>query len=195
MKCLKKFFSPAHTPIKEHGQDGYLNPVWGVIIGHTKKAQGAISHDKKYTEYMYGAIAAPEINVPWETRDKGGVFGAASTLIKNYSINCLIEIHGNAFNSRAEGYEILIIKGDALSRKYAENFLLAFKKKYPDRVYRGVKEIAHGGRGYNNLVAMKRAGAKVALLTEIFFIDNASDWLAPIEQGKFWREQLSAEAF
>ena len=194
MYCIKKFFSPkppAPSPIAEHGDPDYFEPVWGIINPHLKNKPGAVSHDRKYSEYIYGAIMIPEINKPWDTRDNGGVSGAVKRLVKNYKINASLEPHYNAFNRKAKGFEILVLKGDKLSEKYAKMFLDAFADKYPERANRGIKRIGYGGRGYNNLVAAKRAGAKIALLSEMFFGDNINDWLEPIEQGTFWRDQLA----
>lgn len=193
---IKKKFAPKPpppTPIKEHGTPGYFEPVWGMINPHLKNKPGATSYDGKYSEYMYGAIMIPVIGVCWDTRDHGGVYGAVKRLVENYKINASLEPHYNAFNRKARGFEILALKGDKLSIKFALMCIELFESKYPNRKKRhgdGVKLISYGDRGYNNLVAAKRAGVKVALLSELFFGDNPNDWLDPKEQAAFWREAL-----
>lgn len=186
-KCFKK-------KVRSHGNDGNVNPTdrkWSIIIPHTKKAQGARTKDN-YTEYKYGIVLADEMQYPYETRDEGGVKGAASRLVKR-GFNCSLEPHKNAFNGKAHGFEILCLHDDELSIDVAEILAQAFKEKYPDRRLRhgnGVKKIRKGDRGYYNLRDAKRAGMMIALLSESFFIDNPNEWIAPDEMAKFWLENL-----
>ena len=131
-------------------------------------------------------------NRPCENRNDGGVKGAAKRLVKK-KVNATLEPHKNAYNGKAKGFEILVLKGDSLSRHYAELFAEAFKVKFPDRVlrgYKGIKEVSGRDNGAANLRASKNAGAEVALLSESFFIDNPNEWIEPREMAHFWAENL-----
>lgn len=189
LDCFKRNY---HKPSREYGSHGegeQFKPSWGIIVPHTEKAGGADTPDGKWNEYKYGLHMAKSIDRPHATRDNGGVLAAARSL-KEQGCNCSLEPHKNAYNSRANGYEILILKGDSLSKQYAELFLDAFAQKYPARRNRGVKEMTKGGRGYRNLIDAKRGGMEVALLSEMFFIDNNSDWLPPHVMANFWSNNL-----
>ena len=197
-ECIKKRLSPkppAHTPVAENGEDGYFAPIWGFVCPHNKKQPGAVSFDRKYSEFIYGQIMIPEIGAPWNTRPYGpGVMNqlqdAVNPLVKHHKVNAIILPHGNAFNKKANGFEVYYLEGDMLSKKYADEIIAAFKEKYPDRKCRGAKVSRYKSRGYWNMVGAKRAGAKIVILSELFFIDNLKDWLSPEEQAAFWRETL-----
>lgn len=171
--------------------DRPFTPQWGIIIPHTMKAQGAVTYDGIYTEYVYGTIMIPMIGVPFAKRDENGVYGAAKDL-RSVKVNATIEPHFNAFNGRAAGAEILILREDGLSRHYAELFLDIFKETYPSRKIRGVKEVGPRDRGYSNLLNSKKVGMEVAILSELFFGDNPKDFLLPEDQATYWRDCLDS---
>ena len=193
-ECLKRDYREPSRDYGSHGEGENFEPIWGYIVPHTANAQGAEAPDSRggISEYLYGVniAIANEETVPWESRNDGGVKGASKRLVKA-GVNATFEDHKNAYNHKVGGAEILIIKGDDLSRKYAEFILEAFAEKFPDRKIRGIKERKKGGRGYNNLVAAKKAGADVALLGEMFFIDNEKDFIDPITYAEFIKEVLS----
>lgn len=194
MCSLTKLFKSSKYP--GYGEGPTFSPVWGLIIPHQKDAQGATSFDNKYTEYTYAHVMAEMIGIPYMTRDLGGVAEAAHTLINNYKVNCLIETHFNAYNGKAHGYEILVMKGDDLSARYARFFLESFGDLYPRRRPRhdkGIKWVSKGDRGFHNLRLAKAAGADVAMLTELFFGDNIEDFIDPSTQAMFWRDHFVAE--
>lgn len=188
-KCLgikKKYES--------HGEAGEPQAFkWGIIIPHTKKASGASSDKYNHNEYTYGMVMAEYSKFPYETRDLGGVKGAAARLRKR-KVNASLEPHKNAYNGKAKGFECLVLEGDQLSYDYAAEIAMQFKRTFPTRVLRqsgtGVKVIKKGDRGYWNLAAAKAQGMEIALLSEAFFIDNDSEWIPPMEMTKFWREVL-----
>ena len=189
MKCFKRNY---HKPSREYGSHGegeQFKPAWGIIVPHLDRAGGAETPSGRWNEYKYGLHMAKFMDKAHATRDEGGVYGAAKEL-KKYGCNASLEPHKNAYNGKANGYEILILKGDHLSKHYAELFLEEFSRKYPQRKNRGIKEMTKGGRGYKNLIDAKRAGMEVALLSEMFFIDVAGEWLEPHVMGKFWEEVL-----
>lgn len=181
--CFKKGY--------DYGGEEFI-PEWGLIIPHTEKRKGALSYDGKYSEYVYGSIMAGMINIPHATRNYGGVFSAAKSLFKQ-GCNCSLEPHYNAYNGQAHGAEILVMKGDDLSAKYARLIMDDFSSKFPKRRLRhdnGIKWLRKGDRGYNNLKEAKSAGMEVALLSELFFGDNPKDFIKPSAQAQFLRQHI-----
>lgn len=179
---------------KDPGGFGKPEPKykWGIIIPHTKKSPGASTADKKINEYEYALSMVPHMAKPYATRDKAGVSGAASEL-KKLGINASLEPHKNAYNNMAKGFEILVLANDSESIRVAEIMAQNFKDLYPERTLRhtnGVKKIKSGDRGYSNLIAAKKAGMEIALLSEAFFIDNPKEWISPEEMASFWNGQL-----
>lgn len=190
IKCLFK---------KKEEYPGYgegPNPFYkyGFIIPHTRKSQGATSHNGIYSEYNYALSMLKDprlLHYHRFTRDDGGVAGAAKRL-KEKGVNFSIEPHFNAYNGGAHGYEILVLKGDKKSEDQARLMLDYFASIYPGRRARhdnGIKLIEKGDRGYYNLVAAKKY-MDVAILSELFFGDNAIDFIKPEEQGRFWANTL-----
>lgn len=190
---LVRVTTPAPTPGGYGDESGGVPfiPNWGIIVPHTKAAQGADSYNKKITEYIYGSMMVQQIGRPFATRDEGGVFGAARSLASR-GVSASVETHYNAYNGLASGCEILVLEGDKLSEHYArlfvEDFALKFKKKL--RGDRGVVFVSKGDRGYANLIAAKDAGMKVAILSELFFGDNAEDFVDYGDQAMFWHNTL-----
>lgn len=174
---------------------GYGEPVpkykFGLIIPHNKKAQGAES-PSGVSEYKYALEMAPHAGFKYYTRDEAGVLGASKNLAK-WGISASLEPHLNAYNGKAKGFEILALATDSESIKLAEFIAEEFKQAFPGRVIRqgnGVKKVVKGDRGYQNLIDAKKGGMKIALLSEAFFIDNASEWIDPKEMAAFWKSVL-----
>ena len=188
-KKVKRVVTPAHKPVGNYngfGEGRDFVPRLGVIVPHNKKAQGAETTDGVYTEYRYALMEWMSLNYPRETRDKGGVSGAAKRL-KAQGCNFSIEPHKNAYNEVVRGHEVLVLEGDKLSIKYAKQLVDMFGGEFPLSPNRGVKELVRGDRGYYNLVRAKKAGMEVALLTELFFIDNKEDFIPVDDMEAFWR--------
>ena len=162
--------------------DGYK---WGYIVPHTLTAQGAETHDG-ISEYRYGLVARLALTFS-ETRNGWGVKGACKSLI-NQGANASFEDHKNAYNTKVGGAEILVLYGDSLSEAIAERILEDFCREF-GRVNRGVKKIRKGGRGYNNLKTAKKY-FNVALLGEMFFIDNTDEWIDPVVYRTWLRSAL-----
>lgn len=184
--CLKKDYSKPSKEYGSHGDGENFKPIWGYIVPHTKDAQGAETPDNKWSEYKHGQAVAVKnaVVIPWDDRDNGGVSGAVKRLVSK-GVNATWEGHLNAYRGDTAGMEILYIHGDDLSKHYAELIIDAFRIRYPDRNIRGLKAKRKGDRGYNNLRDAKRSGADVALLGELFFIDNPDDYLSPDEVAEF----------
>lgn len=195
---LKSIFKKKPVVIS-HGEDddtpttskGFV-PQWGVIVPHTTKAQGASTPDKRMTENKYAYFMLAHTDFKYFTRDEHGVAGAARGL-KRRGVNASIEPHKNAFNGKAKGFEILVLKGDTLSEHYARMIAENFIDQFPDRKLRhdrGIKWVKRGDRGAASLIAAKANGMEVALLVETFFIDNPDEWIEPEVMAKFWTENL-----
>jgi hypothetical protein len=184
-------------PVNDYGRGEMFTPKWGIIVPHEKSKRGARTHSSVQPpvyEYDYGLTLGDFLSdkLPYKTRDTGGVYQAAKDLI-TLGCDATIEPHLNAYNGKAHGYEILVLAGDSLSKEYALNIISSYEAKYPERRKRqgdGIKEIKKGDRGYYNLKNSKNAGAKIAILTELFFIDNPDEYMEPIEMSNFLREVL-----
>ena len=193
MRCLKKVINrvkPAPSPVEI---DLHFKPEWGHIVAHNSKKQGANTYNKAYSEYTYGNILSHSLSMPSETRDDGGVSLAAKRLT-NKGCNASIECHYNAYNGIVGGIEILVLRGDDFSAKYAKMIISEAMSKLDNIKLRGdggIKWISKGDRGYYNLVNAKSAGMKVAILTELFFGDNEKDFMSPSMQAKIINGALS----
>ena len=183
--CFKKDY--------DYGQEEFI-PNWGIIIPHTRRSGGAKSFDGLYDEYIYAHLMTREMKIPVATRDLSNVLGAAKELVKD-GCNASLEPHYNAYNGKAHGASIFVLKGDSLSEKYARLMIEDFAEMFPNRKLRhdnGLKFLVKGDRGYYNLEQAKKAGMKIALLSELFFGDNENDFMSPETQSIFWEGHLYA---
>ena len=195
-KLLKIWDLIRKDEFQGYGEGDNFSPIWGLIIPHEKKAQGAMNYDGTYSEYNYALEMSRHIGIPFQTRDDGGVYTATERLINEYKINSTIETHFNAYNRNAHGYELLVMKGDSLSERYARLMIESFSDIYPKRRARGdagIKWVSKGDRGYYNLSKAKDAGAVVTILSELCFGDNVVDYISPIKQAEFWRSHFIDE--
>ena len=169
----------------------YFKPIWGILIPHLLTQPGAVCWHGGVAEYGYAVNMVQEMALDIIYEDKELGYGEAISHLMDKDINAIIEPHFNAHSVlKASGYEILVMKGDLLSEKYATEFLLEFSQMFPERRNRGVKFLKEGDRGFINLLYMKFFGAKVAMLTELFFGDNKEDWLEWQDQARFWDQAL-----
>lgn len=163
-----------------------------VIIGHNRKAQGAVAYNGQ-SEYVFNTIVAkrmyeyckanyPDIDMHVIDRDTGDISGAASKLKTLLPVNVSLELHLNDASGDPRGCEILVYKGD---NHYKDAVILAdkitdwiseeykIKERHVIEVdsYKadGVKSLADKERGAWNLKAMDQAGANVSLLIEPCF--------------------------
>ena len=163
---------------------------FALMQAHTKKAQGACSDEYQVSEYEYFNKLKPFLNsdIAKGNRDSGLLNGYKMLKSQGEAIGSL-EFHLNAFNKKANGYEVLVLKGDDKSYWEAKRFLALMAIYFPEKRSRGIKEISYRGRGYKNLTASKRAGFEISLLTEVFFIDNARDYISNYRKmGKLLNE-------
>lgn len=205
LRFIKKLFSRDYSkPSRDyasHGNPGTeFKATWGIVIPHTKKAQGATNHKQgteKVTEYgyalsMFDGKNNPSINYPYETRDSGGVYGASKRLVSQ-GVNCILEPHLNAFNRRTDYFLLLVLRNDKLSIDMAEKIAIQFAQSFPGRKLgngNGIREVDPDDRGGSNIVAGKRAGADIYILSEGFFIDCPSAWIDPVTFANFWKKTL-----
>ena len=196
MKWLKSFFNRWRDKRDRKRIANVTAPlkserVWGLVRPHTQKSQGAVGRVSEYAYWLSMWEKLANSNIPFTNRNQGGLKGAYTRLAKK-GVTASVESHKNAFNKQAKGYEVLIIDGDAVSRKYAKKYIELMKSHFPSRVNRGIKTVKNGQRGYANLIAAKNAGIKIALLTEDFFIDNRREWIEPRLLAKVYDELLKS---
>lgn len=192
---LKQWFKNLFKKKEESVPGGYGNGSrvnhWGVIIPHELKAPGANS-PMGLSEYHFALKMVQTMSFPYRTRDGVGVYGAAKAL-KGIACNASIEPHLNAYNGKASGFEILVLKDDTDSISMARLIAEEFARQFPGRKMRadnGIKLVTSKDRGGANLVAAKNAGMKIALLSEAFFIDNPDDYISPEKMAEFWNSVL-----
>lgn len=208
---MKKFFTRLYRKFQQKkveatlpktatiNNDLGLSTYWGFVVPHTKKAIGAVLKDKEgkviQTENAYGAevcnAVSRQLGCPVGTRDAGGLDGAYGWLnIEGCKFS--IEPHLNAFNTKAEGFEVLVIDGDLKSEFIARKVLTMFSKRYPNRVNRGIKKVRAGQNGFKNLEVARKNGMEVALLTEMFFIDNEKEYMGTAEMAGFFIDFINS---
>lgn len=154
-----------------------------VIIGHTKRAQGANSKILG-SEYVYNTDLAHRIQKYAEgegvqvsifTRDKGGISGAFKAALATKP-HAIMELHYNAFNGKASGSEVLF--SDNFDKAGVKELALAHLVSRAMAsalgiTNRGVKEIAkRGERGFHNLAQTTHVPG---ILLESGFGDNPND--------------------
>jgi len=183
--CFKKSEGYGERPVPKSN--------WGIIIPHSIKSPGATSFDGKTNEYCYGhAMAKLLTPLPYETRNEAGVKGAVRKL-KALGVNCTLEPHGNAYRGEAKGCEILVLEGDTESERAARLILEDFNELFSQRVLRhdnGIKWVTSKDRGYYNLKVAKNLGMRVAILSELHFIDNSHDYMPVEAQADFWKRHI-----
>jgi hypothetical protein len=168
-----------------------MNERLHFINGHTFNHQGASGTEiidggepDKITEWQY----ANALHFSIDTKNLYENSYRISQAPINYSEDVALEFHLNSFHTpTAHGYEVLILEDDNESRVYANLFLNIMEKHFPSRSNRGIKIITPDNRGYKNLRHLK-SYFRYAILTEIFFINNPSDWITRAEASKVINE-------
>lgn len=155
-----------------------------IIVGHTKKSPGA-SSKLLVSEYVYNSDLAENhlvrdfralgFTVSVHYRDVGGIKAAFAAALKTKPI-CILELHYNAFNTKATGAEVLFSNHyDKAGLKELElaQILSAQMASTLGIPNRGAKKIASSGeRGFQNLSQTTNIAA---VLLESGFGDNPSD--------------------
>jgi len=189
MKWLKRKFKKLWHKVKKKADRKVITPAklpskleMGFVRPHNNYAQGAVNKTKNVSEFGYFALMYRELATPfkWTTRlNIRGQLAKAYGELADMGVNFSIEPHENAYNKRVGGFECLILAGDKTSEIYAQLYLSIMEKHFPNMHNRGLKTVQSGDRGYANLYAARKAGMKVAILSENFFIDNDKDWIEP----------------
>lgn len=169
-----------------------LVPRVGIIVGHTKKAQGAVSQCG-VTEYVYNSEIAERM-LHFNAKDKIQFFkifrdgvGIAGAYRKCIQLKCdaVIELHFNAFNGHATGTETLCStnKDDISFAEMVQDEIvleLGLKDRY-------VKSIPRSGRGGVNVYSFPTG---VNCLVEPGFGDNADDFRVMQNKKEEYAEAL-----
>lgn len=157
------------------------------INGHRYNHQGAKGievvdgHNLEITEWSYANSLHGKLKTPHKYFDAYEL-NKYTEEIPDTAL--ALEFHLNSFNSPTiEGYEVLVLDNDLKSLEYAQLFLNCMEKNFPSRRNRGIKLITERDRGYNNLLRLKQI-YKQAILTEAFFLNNPSDWIARKDMAK-----------
>lgn len=156
-----------------------------IIVGHEKRAGGAdfaISSAYK-DEYSYNTAIAnlcntfissgaySNIQLKIIFRDGIGISGAYN-VAKEWGCDCCIELHYNAYNTKASGSETLTTV-DAQDKLFAQiihnEICLALSRGGQSRV---LKILSRGDRGGGNIYAMP---GSANCLVEPFFGDNPTE--------------------
>lgn len=156
----------------------------GIIVGHTKRSQGAYSKTLGQSEYQYNSGLAETIKnlaetlgdqVKIELRNDGGISGAFKRILA-WRPDCVIELHFNAANGKASGAETLF--SDNYDKAGVRELALAqlTARAMADALgipSRGVKErTSKGERGFFNL---SQSTNVACVLIESGFGDNPVD--------------------
>ncbi len=205
---LKKLFNPpeiarvSRAPEAETTRHYWPVKTVSIIIGHGDYDgkgnfdSGAKNHNGK-SEFEEQAIVAKTIqqNVKKKTvylcyRKNKGISGVAKEAL-SYKPDMTIELHNNSFNGKAEGCEILTLKGDTISISFAQDlakkFCAHFGRKMRD--LDGVKEVVKENGSYSlGLVS----DPPPSILTELYFGDNKNDWIHPETVGLFLAEWIDS---
>lgn len=168
----------------------------GIIIGHTKASQGAVmAAPYRISEYVFNteiAYLAKErapsnVEVQIFTRDSGGITGAYNR-VKAASCDCAIELHFNAFNTKAYGVETLV------SNEGADKQFGAIVQAKMLKVF-GHAEGSRGDRGL--LIDPSRGGQSIRsfvggpnCLVEPFFGDNPEEAARAMARKKEYADCL-----
>lgn len=148
----------------------------GVVVGHSVKDPGAVNANGR-TEFGFNSELATMVSVELLKRDMDPViiwrdrtYSSMPEKVNSFNVDFSIELHCNAFNTKASGSETLFFSGSDNGCRLA-TFIqeeITGVLGLSDRGAKGVDKSARGG-----LMLVKTAKPHVIL--EPFFIDNAGD--------------------
>ncbi len=179
----------------------------GVIVGHEKKAQGAVLHRSilsklkapfsAVTEYQYNSEIAQLMHRYASTiegvdmriimRDNVGISGAYRKA-RAEECSCVIELHFNSYNAKAFGTETLCSR-EEVDKSFAQAVHEAICRVFgrSGAGNRGLKILGANDRGGGNVVSYPgRANA----LVEPAFADNPSEAKMLIERKEEYARAL-----
>jgi N-acetylmuramoyl-L-alanine amidase len=192
-----------------------------LIIGHTKKSQGAVNY-KGETEFSFNSRIAEKVKKIFEIkyptkelklffRDEGyysTAVVAVGKAVGKWGAKISMELHFNSFKQLAYGCEILVWEGakdadktiklaDEITDRMAKKFNLKERNshKYKDgKVGDGVKILPSKERGALNIKACNDEGVVHAMLIEPCFANlESSESKAIFENEDAYAEFLAEE--
>lgn len=166
-----------------------------IIVGHTRKSQGATTYDGQ-SEYIWNDRVAKAITrlvqdkqVKIFYRDGIGRKGVAKKAAAWAGDNSAsLELHFNAFSGTAYGTSCLALEYDDdsidLARKCSQAISDKFKTKL--RNTNGVKLMKSNGRGGMNLQYCRNEGIESSILLEPFFGNKKTHESERFIEGSGW---------
>lgn len=148
----------------------------GVVVGHSVKDPGAVNANGR-TEFEFNSELAYMVSVELLKRDMDPViiwrdraYSAMPEKVNSFDVDFSIELHCNAFNTKASGSEVLFFNGSSNGCKLA-TFIqeeVVDVLGLPDRGAKGINRDDRGG-----LMLVKTV--KPHVIIEPLFIDNVDD--------------------
>lgn len=161
-----------------------------IIIGHDVKSQGATTYNK-ITEYEFNSYIAETVQRLHNFKLTHGIqqfmalhvfnrnLGWQSVInqLKANDISLSIELHLNSFSKAAFGTETLHLDDDLPSQDLAKFLSFRIAKHFNTKLRgeSGALALVDGGRGFFNLMNVKNAGVKYAVLVEPCFVNFRTD--------------------
>lgn len=151
-----------------------------VVVGHSKKSQGALNKRHNVTEFQFFKTLAQEIESNFSEfnmsdeivvihRENG--YTKLPSEINSFYVDLVVSLHANAFNTTADGCEMLYYHKSESGKEIAT----IFQKKM-------LKLLANSDRGIKPKTSEDRGGYLLketdapCIICEPFFIDNDADF-------------------
>lgn len=158
-----------------------------LAVGHSREGDhGALGYDKETHEWHYNSKLAYMIadSLPRHIKTtvinhyEGDSYNEAMTWLKGHvdplNADLVCELHFNSYDTpNVHGYEMLYWHSSKNGRKAANNLIDAMRTDWPERLNRGAKGVASGGRGAGFLKGPKAP----CVILEPFFGTNPREWL------------------
>lgn len=159
-----------------------------LVIGHSRKSKGARNSSFEMDEFDFNETLAKQINADFKDynlndeivivyRENG--FVNLPNEINELNANLIVSLHCNAFNTKANGCEMLYYHRSETGKKVAEifqgNVLKALKNKD-----RGILSRTSEDRGGYLLKATNAP----CIIAEPFFIDNDKEFINAMDNSK-----------
>lgn len=136
-----------------------------ILIGHTPDRKGAKNFKGEHEYDFNYRIAIKVFNYLDEQISVISKIDNWKEVLDELKPTVIIELHFNYFGGDASGCEALILKGD--TPKDINELLEEISDEFTLR-NRGVKPLAEGDRGYQNLVTMRKYCRHVFILEPCF---------------------------
>lgn len=170
----------APIPMKSPADPFVIRKV-AIIIGHGDGSDFGATNWNKETEFAYQSrvaklvqqkVQGKQVELFWR---KGlGIAGVAKKAMA-WNPDITVELHNNAYDGKASGIEVLVLKKDQVSLKCGQDFAKKYVAKFGSKLRDGdgVKELI----GENGAFSLKQVNdPPPSILLEPFFGDNPNDW-------------------